>query len=196
MRYTPAAQTLHGLMALAIVFLFVQGQLNDGLPTDLLSQALVLHTGIGLLVLLLLPLRIAVIRRRTLPPPHGLLAWEIKASGMAHWSMYLLMTVVLATGLAQSLLSPASVRPFGLFELALLGGRFEPLFDGLRLLHVWSASLLIVLAALHVGAALRHHFIKRTNVLPRMVPLLQPPRSREPGRDRLRRNRAMATLER
>jgi cytochrome b561 len=165
-------------MAIAIAFLFVQGQLNDGVSTDLLSQALILHTGIGLLVLLLLPLRIAVLRGRTLPPPDGAQPWELKASHAAHRGMYALMMMVLATGVAQSFLNPVSVRPFGLFEMALLGGLFETLFDGLRLLHVWTASVLIAVAVVHAGAALRQHFIKRTNVLSRMVPLLPPPRSR------------------
>jgi cytochrome b561 len=42
--------------------------------------------------------------------------------------------------------------------------------DGVFMLHRLFAFLLVALIALHVGAALYHHFIRRDGVLRRMLP--------------------------
>jgi cytochrome b561 len=36
-------------------------------------------------------------------------------------------------------------------------------------IHEWSSRAMMALVAVHIIAALRHHFIKRNNVLSRMI---------------------------
>jgi cytochrome b561 len=40
----------------------------------------------------------------------------------------------------------------------------------LESIHSWGAWILIALLGLHIGAALRHHFIQRDTILLRMLP--------------------------
>ena len=41
--------------------------------------------------------------------------------------------------------------------------------------HVTIAWIIIALLVLHIGAALKHHFIEKNNVLRRMLPGYKPP---------------------
>jgi len=59
---------------------------------------------------------------------------------------------------------------FGLFELPLF---LEKNVDAAVLYrngHIWPGWLLFVILALHIGAALWHHFVKRDATLAQMLP--------------------------
>jgi cytochrome b561 len=59
---------------------------------------------------------------------------------------------------------------FGVFQLPDLVAPGEQLFQRMRDLHHLLFAALVVVAALHVAGALKHHFIDRNHVLKRMLP--------------------------
>jgi cytochrome b561 len=60
---------------------------------------------------------------------------------------------------------------FGLFTLPDLIAPNRPAYEFLLEAHEAVGILLFVVALIHAGAALKHHFIDRDNVLRRMLPL-------------------------
>jgi cytochrome b561 len=70
------------------------------------------------------------------------------------------------------LLNSAAGVPFSLFWTIPLPPLVAPdpaLADACKLAHFWMFVLLATLVAGHTGAALRHHFVKRNDVLLRML---------------------------
>ena len=59
---------------------------------------------------------------------------------------------------------------FGLFQLPNPVGPNATLEGVMSFVHGTLALLLVLLLALHVGAALKHHFVLRDDVLARMLP--------------------------
>ncbi|WP_240635234.1 cytochrome b [Lysobacter enzymogenes] len=135
------------------------------------------HRHFGLLVLALfclrigLRLRLAAARR---PAGTGPLARaERIAAALTHAALY---TLLLALPLLGWTLSDALAKPVHLFGLA-LPSLVEPdpdLADTLQAWHLDAAWALLALAALHAGAALWHHFVRRDQVLRNMLRPRQP----------------------
>jgi cytochrome b561 len=62
----------------------------------------------------------------------------------------------------------------GLFPLPNLVPKDRALAEVLRAVHVGLNVLLVLVVAVHVAAALKHHFVDRDRVLARMLPGLRP----------------------
>jgi cytochrome b561 len=58
---------------------------------------------------------------------------------------------------------------FGLFELPHVWPENRPLSERLFVLHRWLGIAIGVVAAMHIAAALHHHFLRKDRVLMRMV---------------------------
>jgi cytochrome b561 len=59
---------------------------------------------------------------------------------------------------------------WGVVPLPALIASDEALGETLVVLHRWNSRLLLLLIAVHVAAALRHHFVLKDDVLRRMLP--------------------------
>jgi len=137
-------------------------------PTKL--NLFVWHKSIGMLVLVLGVLRLLWRLANPVPaPPAGTPRWE---RAMAQASHALLYALLIAMPLDGWLINSASGVPFSIFWAIPLPAIIAPdprLADLFKLVHLWMFVLLGGLVALHVGAALRHHFVKRNDVLVRML---------------------------
>jgi cytochrome b561 len=60
---------------------------------------------------------------------------------------------------------------WGTVRLPAVLGTNEALAETLVEVHGWGSRVILVLVLLHVGAALRHHFILKDDVLRRMLPI-------------------------
>ncbi len=181
-RYTGVAMALHWLIALGIV-----AQLSLGLAMTKIAMARMtefqlyqLHKSIGITVLLLVLLRV-LWRLGHRPPalPDALPAIERVAAKGTHWVLYLFMLGLPITGWML-----VSVSPYNLPTV--LFGRIPwphlpiftdvedkgPIEDVMKAVHAYAAWVLVAIVAVHSAAALRHHFIKRDDVLRRMLPRL------------------------
>lgn len=177
--YTKVAIILHWIIGLAIIFMLAMGLLLDSIPDDYKFQAYQFHKSLGLTILVLSFVRLFWrLTHRAPALPDGMKLWEIWAAKLTHIGFYFLMIAIPLSGWALVSAAPAPynfpVMWFGLFEWPHL-----PLPVDKELSHDFGeahevlAYLTIVLLGMHIGAALKHHFINKDNVLTRMIPCLK-----------------------
>ncbi|MBS0455618.1 MAG: cytochrome b [Proteobacteria bacterium] len=170
--WSALAKWLHWLVALLIAVQVVLGWMAASWhlsPTKL--ELFVWHKSTGMLVLLLVLLRLAWRLTHPAPPlPAGMPRWERLA---AHASHYLLYAAMLAMPLSGWVVNSASGVPFSIYWLVPLPA-IAPVdrhvTDLASTVHLVLGILLLALVAVHVAAALRHHFSKHDDVLVRMLP--------------------------
>ena len=134
-------------------------------------ELFVWHKSTGMLILVLMLARLAwrlANRAPSLPPRTP--AWERRA---AHASHVLLYVLAVALPLSGWVINSAAAVPFSIFWLVPLPPIVAPderLEELAKLAHFTLLVTLCLVLAVHIGAALRHHFIKRNDVLIRMLP--------------------------
>jgi len=128
------------------------------------------HKVVGVTILLVVLWRLAYRLTRGAPADEPTIEpWQRVASHLNHWGMYLLLICVPVTGYIGISLFPA-LDIFGLFSLP---GVVPPDKEAAKTafaVHKLLVALLVLLIAVHVTAALFHYFIRKDNVLGRMIP--------------------------
>ena len=186
-RYTTVAIAFHWVIAALIIL-----QLGTGLVFgfDLIADKSILfplmqfHKSLGLTILVLSLLRLFW-RLGHKPPPYPthMKPWEKFAAHATHALLYFLMIFIPLSGWAL-VSSSAMGFPtiwFNLFQWPNIPG-LENLPDATKGMvhevseesHGLMAYAMIFLLFLHVGAALKHHFFDRDEVLHHMIPFLKP----------------------
>ena len=171
-RYSSAQKWLHWTMALLIVTMLVIGltmtNLGDGALKNWLYE---FHKSIGITVLTLALIRAAVRWRHGAPPLEpGIPAWQRVAAHASHYTLYaLIMLVPLAGWTATSSCCPP-VKLFWTVPLTLPVPGNEAFSETVFRIHFTLAFILAAVVALHVAAALQHHFIRKDRTLLRMLP--------------------------
>ncbi|WP_416462385.1 cytochrome b [Sphingomonas sp. VDB2] len=168
-RYTSVARTLHWAIAILILLNLFFGFAHDALPKE--WAVMPVHKSIGLTVLALTLVRIVWRLTHPAPPlPAAMPAWEKGAAHATHVLFYALMLILPLSGW---IMSSAGTRPlnwFFLFDVPKFGVGKEDAIVGLsRRAHELLPWLWVALILLHVGAALRHHFMLKDDVLRRML---------------------------
>jgi len=64
---------------------------------------------------------------------------------------------------------------FDLVKIPSFDPENKQLRDGIGNIHALAANSLIILAAIHAGAGLIHHFLWKDGVLQRMIPIIDRP---------------------
>lgn len=129
------------------------------------------HKSTGILILLLAVIRIGW--RLANPPPQspvGLPRWERLAGGAIHAGLYLLIVAIPLTGWIVNSAANIPLNIFWWFPLPDITAPSKPLADLAARVHFALFVTLSIMLCLHIGAALRHHYIRRNNVLVRMMP--------------------------
>lgn len=129
------------------------------------------HKSLGVTILALAALRILWRLGNPAPGlPPDTPRWERRAARLSHLLLYALMIAMPVTGW---IINSAANVPFSVFWLVPLPaivGPSKAVEDLATLTHVTLFVLLASLLVVHIGAALRHHYIKRNDVLARMLP--------------------------
>ncbi len=172
-RYTWPAIVLHWAIALLIFGLFPLGLYMSSLALSILKIKLFAwHKWFGLTVLLLAVLRLGWRAGHRPPPlPDSIPRWQQAAAGALHWLLYLLIFAIPLSGWALSSAAGVQVVWFGVLPLPELLPKDAATAHALREVHESLNFLMAGVVALHVAAALKHHFIDRDGVLRRMLPL-------------------------
>jgi cytochrome b561 len=171
--YATIQKSLHWAMAVIILPLAAVGfAMANILQHDALRNVFYeAHKSAGLAVLALAVLRLGVRLRRGLPPPvPGLSRWQRAAARGAHEALYVLILAVPLAGWLATSMCCAPVLFLGSLPAGLPVSGDEPAVDAAFLLHAGLAFALVGIVALHVGAALHHHFVRRDETLRRMLP--------------------------
>lgn len=174
-RYTGVAITLHWLIAGVILCTFLLGQYMTGLELSPAKLKLYsYHKWIGVTIFLLVLIRLAWrVSHRPPPPPASMPAWQHSAAGIAHFFLYALTLSIPVSGWLMSSASGFQVVYLGQFPIPDLLAKNKDMADQLKQLHEALNWLMLLLVALHVVAALKHHLVDRDDVLRRMLPFLK-----------------------
>ena len=170
------AKLLHWLIAVLVVGLLTVGFAMVWFVSDLGAkfQLYQLHKSFGVLVLTLVLIRLLWRQMNAAVPdlPEGLQPWERRAATLTHRGFYVLLVLMPITGWLVASASPLGIPTvvFGLFTLPNPVGANAVLEDVMAWVHGGLAVLLLMLLLLHVGAALKHHFVLHDDVLTRMLP--------------------------
>ncbi|MDQ0315327.1 cytochrome b [Amorphus orientalis] len=173
------ARALHWSIAAVILFQLGLGLYMTDFVSDTARQFSLfqLHKSWGFVVFCLAVLRVAwrLANRRSPRLPAETPRWQAIASHASHGLLYLLILVMPLSGWVMSAASPTQDylgienSVFGLFAMP------DPWVPGVRsvaeaaeAVHAWSAWIMIAILALHLAAALKHHFVDRDDILKRM----------------------------
>lgn len=171
-RYTRTAMSLHWLMALLLLGLLVVGFYMRDLPLSPDKLKLYSwHKWAGVTAFLLLVLRLGW-RLAHRPPalPGSMSPLMQSAAHAGHFALYALMFAIPLSGWLMSSAKGFQTVWFGVLPIPDLLEKDKALGDLLATLHLSLNGLLIATLLAHVGAALKHHFIDRDDILTRMLP--------------------------
>jgi len=179
-RYSPVGIMFHWVMAALILFQIGWGFWSDWMmPGGDKVRAYQIHSGAGLSVLLLAVGRI--IWRLLIDDPYNdadRLGWQ---TTIAHITAYLFNLAFFTLPLSGWIMLSSIAAPGPLYLGGIIPWPQVPLhgleaatryfiLDLSEDLHIASVILLLVLIPAHVGAALKHHFWDRHDVLQGMLP--------------------------
>jgi cytochrome b561 len=169
-RYSRVAIAFHWAIAALILFNLWLGLFHESLPRE--WKVMPVHKSVGITVLALTLARIAW-RLAHRPPalPGHMPAVEKLAARASHFLLYALMLALPLTGWLMSS-NPERPRPveyFFLFKLPVLPAT-PGVAGAAHEAHELLGWAMLVLVAVHILAALRHHFLLRDRVLVRMLP--------------------------
>ena len=129
------------------------------------------HKSTGMLILALVGLRILWRLANPTPElPADMAGWERAAARLSHWLLYALMIALPVTGWIVNSASNVPFRIFWLIPLPAIVAPDKPTADLFERVHGGLFTLLALVLVAHIGAALRHHFVKRNTMLIRMLP--------------------------
>jgi len=172
-RYGLIAQVFHWIVVLGIVVQYGLGWYMEDLPNSLYKvEVYNLHKSIGLSVLAVAVLRLLWRWANPVPPlPPGRARWEALAAGASHATLYILIFAQPLTGLGMVLFAqfPSEIWGMPLPKAA----PDKAVEDAFKAAHYYLQWIILAVVALHVAAALRHHFVLKDSVLRRMLPLSQ-----------------------
>lgn len=171
-RYGLVTKALHWLTATLILGLVALGWYMVDLTyfDRWYNQSLLTHKALGMAVLVLGFITLAW--RALSPSPAalpGLPPWQRRASTAVHHLLFVMIFLLPVSGYLISTSAGKSIDFFGWFSIPPLIEVGGTLRDVAIETHFWLAYGTAVLAALHAGAALKHHFIDRDDTLARMI---------------------------
>lgn len=174
-RYTHTAITLHWLIALLIFAAFPLGVYMHDLPLSPDKLRLYsYHKWIGVTVFVLAAIRLSWrVTHRPPAMPENMPNWEKFAAHATHYALYVLIFIIPLSGWLMSSAKGFQTVWFGVLPLPDLVGKDKALGDLLSEVHEMLNFLMLGLIAGHIGAALKHHFIERDDILARMLPFLR-----------------------
>lgn len=177
LRYDGFAKLLHWLVALAVVGLLCVGwYMSDLKASPDKIRLYVTHKSVGLTVLALMVIRVLWRLGHQPPPlPDRLPSWQRAASKTSHLLLYLLLFVMPLSGWLMNSASGFPAKWFGLLKVPNLIARDKSALELWQNVHFYSAWFLMALIFVHIGAALKHHFIDRDNIMVRMLPFAGKP---------------------
>ena len=178
-RYSDVAIVLHWAIAILIIGQILGGLYMDSLPNEAAAKfdLFQLHKSFGLSILILTIFRLAW---RALNPPPALPAempgWQKGVARATHWAFYGFLFATPLAGWIMVSVSPLGIDTylFGIVPVPHLpffsGGDAEATENTFKLLHRLLAFSMGGLLIVHIGAALKHHFVDRDEVFTSMAP--------------------------
>lgn len=176
LRYNGVAIFLHWLVAVAIIVAFGMGVTMADMAgiSPLKLRLFNYHKWLGVTLFALAALRLLWRLSHAAPPlPASMPVWQRHVAEFTHYALYVLLFAIPLTGYSYSLAAGFPVVYLGVLPLPVWMDPNPALKPVLKAVHFWLNMGMAALVFAHAGAALKHHFIDRDDVLKRMLPQWQ-----------------------
>ncbi|KKO44468.1 cytochrome B561 [Arsukibacterium ikkense] len=169
-RFSLSMRLLHWGMAALVISMLAAGLLMIKSLEPWQLTIMTIHKASGVLAFVLVAVRLINRLRHQLPAlPNELSHWQTTVAKASHWLLYGLLFAMPVSGYLMQYFAGRPIEVFGWFRLPAALQVDIQNYALFRELHGWLAFALIGLIALHIGAALHHHFIRKDNVLKSML---------------------------
>ena len=168
--YGPTAKMFHWLIFLLLAAQYAIGSIMPHIGKKTLDQDWVhWHLLVGAVILLVIVLRFAWRLFHPVAMAEDLSGWELALSRITHLSLYAIVFAMTVLGWAAANYRGWDVPLFGVFPLPKLAAKGTPWAHEAGDIHNILVYVLLGFIALHVLGALYHYFVKRDQVVQRML---------------------------
>ncbi|PPJ48650.1 cytochrome b [Rhizobium sp. KAs_5_22] len=167
-RYPATSRILHWIVASLVLATWPLGLFIQFTKKEVSLDFYMVHESFGFLVLWLMLLRVGNKLIARPPHPQGP-AIERFAASAVHGLLYVFLIVMPVSGFLATNAHGFPLVWFGLVPVWSPLDKAPDIAGTLSAIHGWSAWILLLLFALHIGAVLLHHVIKRDNTLYRIL---------------------------
>ena len=169
--YGPVAKSFHWTIFLLLAAQYTVGSIMPHIGRKTLDEGWVAwHLSIGAAILVVIVLRLLWRLRNPVPISTSIALWEQRLALVTHWTLYLLVFVMTILGWAAANARGWDVKFLGVLplpEIAAKGAHWGRQAGGIHDILVY---VLLGFISLHVAGALFHYFVRRDQVLQRMLP--------------------------
>ena len=167
-RYPGTSRILHWLIAVLVLATWPLGVVIKFVKNEVSLDFYMVHESLGFLVFWLMLLRVGNKLIARAPPAEGP-AMERFAAASVHGLLYVFLILMPVSGFLATNAHGFPLVWAGLVPVWSPIGKMPDIAWTLSALHAFSAWTLFALFALHLGAVLLHHVIRRDNTLYRML---------------------------
>jgi cytochrome b561 len=167
-RFPATSRILHWIIAALVLATWPLGIVIQFVKKEVSLNFYLVHESLGFSVLWLMLVRVGnrLIARH--PPLEGS-AIERMAAASVHGLLYVFLIIMPLSGFLASNAYGFPLVWFGVLPIWSPIGKMPDIAGALSTVHFWSAWILFALFALHLGAVLLHHILKRDHTLYRML---------------------------
>ena len=168
--YYRIQKIIHWLMAI-IIMLDLNVAQKFGGEMELLDRldSRVDHATAGLIVTFLFILRLFIRYKYGAPAlPSTMPHWQVVGAKIGHYGLYLLMGMLIVTGILSANLTSDPILVFGLINLSSETTNVEA-FNSIRAIHEFSTNAIIAFILVHILAALYHQFFAKDHTTINML---------------------------
>lgn len=169
--YSATARVLHWLTAALVLTMIPVGIVMANVDLGAAGNTLYdIHRSIGAVLIPIVLVRLLYRLNHPPPPlPADLPAIQQFAAHATHWALYALLIVQAFIGWIATSAYRAPINVFWLFELPPIWPVDQPFAEQLFVVHRLLGIAMAGLICAHIGAALFHHFVRKDDILLRMV---------------------------
>lgn len=167
-RYPATSRILHWIVAALVLATWPLGFFIQFTKQEVTLDFYMVHESFGFLVLWLMLLRVGNRLVARAPHPEGPAIERLVASTV-HGLLYLFLIIMPVSGFLATNAHGFPLVWFGLLPVWSPLDKAPEIAGTLSAIHEWSAWILLGLFALHIGAVLLHHVIRRDNTLYRIL---------------------------
>jgi cytochrome b561 len=171
LHYGTTAKLLHWIIVVLLVAQYAIGWLMPDVHAGPPGLAMIWHMSVGTVILALIVARFVWRLTHPVAPESSLPPWQRISSEAVHWLLYLLVLLTTLSGWVFASARGWKVSWFFVAPFPMLTAGDPALaktLDGWHQNFMWA---LLIVAGLHVAAALVHLFYYRDGVMRRMLPV-------------------------
>jgi cytochrome b561 len=176
MGYGTVSRLFHWVTVLLVLVMIPAGlTMIQDVPRWLQDPLFILHKGLGPFVLLVVLLRLAWRGFHPAPPlPASVPPLQARLAELVHWCLYFFLILQGVSGYVRITTGGYPIEALRAMGIPPLLPKAEGVAKVASEIHFASASILIGLITLHVGAAAYHGLVRRDGVVSRMWPPIAP----------------------